>query len=693
MANDVILLHKTPFRLRYRVDALKGEYDQERVITKALALEGVEEVRINSRIGTVIVYCEPSAQERVEQFFSLVRVEQECLDQEAYFVTPQERPSQRAFITASGVLLSEPFVKNDTLKMLLSLIALKPVLSEGLKELFSEGVTSKVLEATAVGVSFARKDYLAANSTGAMLALGEYIEETTVYKSDTLIKALAKPNVETVWIEYEEGGKRLQKQVDTQTLSVGDIVLFGVGDTIAVDGHVIKGNALISQLSMTGESEPVMKKSGDKVLSGTVVEDGRIKVWAERVGEDTATARVKNYIASALSEKSSVGIKATRLADKLVPITLGLAGVSYALSRDFERVAAVLQADYSCALKLATPVAFKSSIAKAGREGVMIKGAKSIEALHQADTFVFDKTGTLTHGRLEVESIHSFDLNWSTQDVLNLAASAEEHYFHPVGEVVVKEAKKRGFTHIHHEEVEFIVAHGVKTTVQGKEVVIGSRHFLEEDEGISFLEHEERIAACLMEGKTLLYVGYDQKLLGTIGMRDHLRDNSIEMLSKLKSLGVKRLTMLTGDISQKAEAMAEELGIDEVYAQLEPTDKADIVKKLKEEGAKVAFIGDGINDAPALMQADVGISMSKGADIAKATADISLLKDDIYAVYEVKELADKTMNLIHNNFNATVGINSLILLGASVGAFSPVTTAVLHNGTTIGLLLNSLKGV
>jgi heavy metal translocating P-type ATPase len=444
---------------------------------------------------------------------------------------------------------------------------------------------------------------------------------------------------------------------------------------------------------MTGESEPVSKARGDRVISGTVVEEGRIKIWAEQVGEDTATARIKQYITTSLNEKSAIGLKATKLADKLVPVTLSLAGLSYMISRDFENVASVLQADYSCALKLATPVAFKSSISKAGKDGIMIKGAKSIEALNSADTFVFDKTGTLTYGELEVETINSFDDAWSEDDILNLTASAEEHYFHPVAEAVVKAAKEKGFVHMHHEEVEFIVAHGVKTIVNDKEVVIGSRHFLEDDEGIDFSKHNDKIEKCLLDGKAILYVGYDKTLLGTIGMRDRVRENAKDMLKKLKELGVKKTVMLTGDIQSKADSLAKELGIDIVYANMKPTDKANILKELKAKGDKIAFVGDGINDAPALMSADVGISMSKGADIAKATADIGLLKDDVMAVADAKELSMKTLKLINNNFNATVGINSCILLGATVGLFTPLTTAVLHNGTTVGLLLNSIKGV
>jgi heavy metal translocating P-type ATPase len=696
MSKNIKLIHKTKNRLRYLCVFLKDKYNERSLINYFESLNGIKKVRINKKIGSIVIEHDGSAQNTVEEILKNINIDNykicdpfmkngiSCVD---------EKPSLAGMVRASTALAAEPMISNDTAKFVVTSLATKPLMFEGLKELFTEGLTSKVLEATAVGVSLARRDYLAANGTNVMLELGEYIEETTVHRSDDLIKELAKPNVKQAWIEVEQNGKTVEKIIDTKDIKVGDLVIAGAGDTIAIDGHIVSGSASVNQVSMTGESEPVKKERGNRVISGTVVEEGRLKIWAEQVGEDTATERIKNYISTSLNEKSSVGLKATKLADKLVPVTLGLAGVSYLINRDFESVAAVLQADYSCALKLTTPVAFKSTISKAGRDGIMIKGAKSIESLSSVDTFVFDKTGTLTYGELEVETINSFDSQWSEEDILNLAASAEEHYFHPVAEAVVKAAKEHGFVHMHHEEVEFIVAHGVKTLVNNKEVVIGSRHFLEDDENIDFSSHEEKIEKCLLDGKTILYIGYSGKLLGTIGMRDRVRQNAAGTLKRLKKLGVEKLVMLTGDIQSKADSLAKELGIDTVYANMKPTDKAAVIKELKAKGAKIAFVGDGINDAPALMSADVGISMSKGADIAKATADIGLLKDDIEAVAQVKELSNKTMKLIDNNFNATVGINSAILTGATMGLFSPLTTTVLHNGTTIGLLLNSMKGV
>ena len=700
MENKFVKVHQTAFRVRYKLFLLKEKYIDEEILKNYFRkIKEIESVRINKKAYSIIFELKSDITSKIEEILNNLTIEEllkSCEEEVAAVCVScvsSEEPSIKGIIRASSALVTERFITNNALKATLTTAACVPLLVEGSKELLNEGLTSKVLESAAVAISIYRKDYLAANSTNAMLELGEYIEETTVHKSDDLLKELSKPNVEEAWIEKKIDDKITEILVKSENIQVGDIVVVGIGNTIPVDGHIIEGSGSVNQVSMTGEAQPVVKYRGDRVISGTIVEEGRFRIWAEHVGANTATQRIKHYIENSLNEKSSVQLKANKLANKLVPVTLGLAGVSYIFAKDFERVASILQADYSCALKLATPVAFKSTISKAGHNGIMIKGAKSIEALNSADTFVFDKTGTLTAGELEVISVESYSDKWSEDEILNLTASTEEHYFHPVAEAVVKAAKQRGFVHMHHEEVEFIVAHGVKTEVNGKSVVIGSRHFLEDDEKIDFGEHKEKIENSLKNGKTLLYVGYDGKLLGTIGLSDELRSNAKESIKKLKKLGVKNIIMLTGDTKEKALKIASELGIDEVRAELLPQDKANIVKELMAEGKKVAFVGDGINDAPALISAHVGISMSRGADIAKATADISLLKDDIAAVVEAKEYANKTMNLINNNFNATVGINSCILAGATFGVFSPIVTAVLHNGTTIGLLFKSIKGV
>lgn len=669
-------------RIRFICDDLNRLSDERGLEADILKFDEITNVRVNKAAKSIIVTHNSSLNVILRRLQSI---------EIKKLKNKKEEPSKAEIYKSIAILALSALNNNAKFNKLASLYGSINLLKAGSYELFSEGLTSKTLEALAVGVSLARGDYGAANGTNLLLNLGEYIEESTVHKSDDLIKELAKPSIKEAWIEIKKDGKNELVLVNTNDIKKGDIVVVSTGESIAIDGYIVEGSASINQVSMTGEAQPVKKERGDLVMSGTIVEEGRIKIWAELIGDETTTNRIKKYIQSSLNEKSNIGLKATKLANKLVPVTLGLAGLSYLINKNTMSMASVLQADYSCALKLATPVAFKTSISRCGRDGILIKGAKAIEALSAADTFVFDKTGTLTYGNLSVSEIYSFDENISPNELLNLSASAEEHYFHPVAEAIVKAARQRGFHHIHHEEVEFIVAHGVKTTVKGKEVIIGSRHFLEDDEMVDFKAYKDRLDVLENSGLALLYIAYDKKLIGVIALKDEIRANAKDCILKLKEYGVKEIIMLSGDIKSKAEEVAKNLGIDRVFANCLPTDKAKIIENLRNSGKKVAFIGDGINDAPSLVKANVGISMSKGADIAKASADISLLKDDICSVAKVKLIANKTMDKINTNFKATVGINSAILLGATLGKLNPIQTAVLHNGTTIALLLNSLN--
>ncbi|WP_229770858.1 heavy metal translocating P-type ATPase [Campylobacter portucalensis] len=674
------IVHQTKNRVRFLHNGLKRNTDERNLENEISNLDGVFGVRVNKISQCIVLKFNGNLDEILEKISKIS------------LTTKQQNSISKKNIAIAGIsCLITPFLTKS--KALVSISSSFPVLREGFYELLKQGLTSKVLEALAITISLFRKDYLAANSTNLMLSIGEYMEESTIHKSDDLIKELAKPNIKEAWVEIIENEKKVLKKISANDIKKGDIVVVGAGESIAIDGYIVEGSASINQVSMTGEAGSIIKERGQHVMSGTVVEEGKIKIWTEFSGENTSTQRIKKYIQNSLNEKSQIGLKATKLADKLVPLTLSLAGISYLINKNTTSVASVLQADYSCALKLPTPVAFKSSISKAGKAGILIKGAKSIEALAKSDVFVFDKTGTLTNGVLRVQDVISFDEFWDKESLLNLAASVEEHYFHPIAEAVVDAAKKLGFEHMHHDEVEFIVAHGIKTHYNKKEVLIGSRHFLEDDEKVSFQENTQEIQSALNTGCAVLYIAYDKKLLGIITLKDEIRSNAKATIKKLKNLGVKEIVMLTGDIKDKAAKVAKDLGIDNFYAELLPTDKAKIIENLINSGKNITFCGDGINDAPSLVKANVGISMQRGADIAKVTADISLLKDDFYAVATTKELANKTMNLINKNFKITVLINSLILFGATIGRLSPAITAVLHNGTTIGLLLNSIKGI
>lgn len=692
------LIHSTKKRARFKYTCPKDSTINPLHLRVELGnIENISSLRINAILDNIIIDYQGDLKtiqtEIYQALLKHILQTKNPKKQESYIALRDEIPSSAEVTRAGTALVLSPFLNNPTIQTGFSLVACAPLLLSGVTETFTHGINSRTLEALAVAISLYLKDFKTANSTNFMLALGEYIEEMTMYKSDDLIKELAKPTSGEVWIELKENNKTITKKVSSDTLKIGDIVVIGAGDTILIDGHIIEGEALVNQISMTGEATPTQKARGDKVLSGTIVQEGKIKVWAESIGEDTATARIKSYIEETLVQKSSQELNASKMADSLVPITFGLAILSYLFTRDLMRAASVLQGDYSCALKLTTPVTFKSAISSAGKQGIIVKGAKSLESLQLSEVFIFDKTGTLTKGDLEVLDIYSFSKEWSPETILNLAASIEEHYFHPVAQAVVKAAKEKKFTHFHHDEVTFIVARGVKSEINAKSVVIGSRHFLENDEQIPFTTHNKKIQKILSSGETPLFIGYDKQLLGVILLKDTLRENSKKALERLRKSGVKEIIMLTGDTKQKAKQIAQELEINRYYAELLPTQKAEILEQIMQEGKKVAFVGDGINDAPALIRADTGIGMHKGADIAKASADVVLLRDDIEAVAEAREIAIMCLNKVHRNFKITVIVNSLILGLATLGKLSAIQTAFMHNGTTIALLLNALQRI
>ena len=515
------LIHSTKKRARFKYTYSKDSTINPLHLRVELdSIENISSLRINAILNNIIIEYQGDLKtiqtEIYQALLKHILQTKNPKKQESYIALRDEIPSSAEVTRAGTALVLSPFLNNLTIQTGFSLVACAPLLLSGVTETFAHGINSRTLEALAVAISLYLKDFKTANSTNFMLALGEYIEEMTMYKSDDLIKELAKPTSGEVWIELKENNKTITKKVSSDTLKIGDIVVIGAGDTILIDGHIIEGEALVNQISMTGEATPTQKVRGDKVLSGTIVQEGKIKVWAESIGKDTATARIKSYLEETLVQKSSQELNASKMADSLVPITFGLAILSYLFTRDLMRAASVLQGDYSCALKLTTPVTFKSAISSAGKEGIIIKGAKSLESLQLSEVFIFDKTGTLTKGDLEVLDIYSFSKEWSPETILNLAASIEEHYFHPVAQAVVKAAKEKKFTHFHHDEVTFIVARGVKSEINAKSVVIGSRHFLENDEQIPFATHNKKIQKILSSGETPLFIGYDKQLLGVI---------------------------------------------------------------------------------------------------------------------------------------------------------------------------------
>lgn len=679
--------HRTRGRRRWTYACAAGApRDADSIARAVRALPGVLEARVNPAIRSLAVRHAGDGDALAAAILALPRPAA-APARPAGARVPGGRPSPAWLAIAAANLAASPLLPAGIRSHAAAATAL-PLMREAGADLLRHGVTSHVLEAMAVGISIARGDHLAANTTTAMLALGEYLEESIARHSDEMLKHLLKPAAGEVWVE--RGGREVR--IAAAEVRVGDAVVVGTGAVVPVDGVVLSGDALVNEATMTGEGAPVAKARGSPVLSGTLVEDGRLRVYAERTGADTAAARIADYVQQSLSVKSAAQVRAARLADRLVPLVLGLAGATWLLTRDWRRASAILQADYSCVLKLATPVAFKSAMYGAGKAGILVKGASALERLAEADTVIFDKTGTLTTGELVVTDSIAFDAAYSADDLINLAASVEEHYVHPMAQAVVAAARSSGLRHFDHAEVQFVVAHGVASEIGGRRVVVGSRHFVEDDEGIDTRAHRAEIDRLYRAGRTLLYIGYAGALIGVIGLQDETRPQSAETVRRLRRLGVRRMLLLTGDHRDRAARLAAELGLDGFHAELLPADKAAIVRRLSDEGARIAFVGDGVNDAPALAGARVGIAMQRGADLARVTADVVLLEDDIARVADAKELADATMRLIGSNYRWAVGLNTAILGLAAAGRLSPLATSVLHNGSTIGILLNALRG-
>jgi heavy metal translocating P-type ATPase len=686
------LVHEVPGRLRLRVPALRELGPDATYLESWMdSVAGVWQARVNRAAASLTIEYQGGPETRLSILKRLANFSPGDLPS---LGSGRDEEAEIAPMASSALgLAALPFL-TPPMQKLLTFVNQGGTLAKGADTLISEGIKVEVLDALAVGLAAARGEVYTATITGFLLALGEYLERRTERQSDRLLRRLLRPEPAMAWVE--RAGALVQVAGDE--VQEGETVVVGVGETIPVDGRVIEGAALVNQAAVTGEDVPVRKEPPRRVVAGSTLVEGRLRIQATQVGADTTTARISRFIQESLGKQSETQRLADQLADKRVYLTLVTGGLVYAFTRDLTRLESVFLVDYSCALKLGTPVAFKSGMYAAASHGVLMKGGQAIEHLAAVDTVVFDKTGTLTHSELVVTDVLVLDPQvCSETDLLALVASVEEHASHPVAKAVVDAARERDLQHITHGEVDYLVAHGLAAEVGGQagagRIRIGSRHYLQEHEGIVFDAHEELIERLQEEGKTLLYVGNERGPVGLIALRDTLRADAVETLRRLRALGIKQLVMITGDRRSKAEALAAELGLDAVHAEMPPEGKAGLIEGLQEAGHKVAFVGDGVNDGPALVAAEVGIAMPRGADIARATADIVLLDDRLAAVADARDLAARTMKLIRTNFNLAVGINSAILGGAILGWLSPVASAVLHNGTTIGILLNALAGV
>ena len=562
-------------------------------------------------------------------------------------------------------------------------------IKEGLRALLRGKLTVAVLDATAVTTSLIRGDFGTAGSVMFMLRLGEILEEWTHKKSVADLAGAMSLQVENVWLQTGD----TEVLVPIGQVKVGDRIVVRTGNLIPLDGKVVSGEAMVNQSSMTGESLPIPKSVGSLVYAGTVAEEGECVIQVDKETGGGRYDRIVRMIEDSEKLKSTVEAQASHLADKLVPYTLGGTALTYLLTRNVTKTLAVLMVDFSCALKLAMPIAVLSAMRESAAFHISVKGGRFLEAMAAADTIVFDKTGTLTYATPKVAAVVPFG-GHEEQEMLRLAACLEEHYPHSIANAVVEEAQKRGLSHEeYHSQVQYIVAHGISSMVDEHKVIIGSAHFVFEDEHCTIPAGEEEKFQSLDPAYSQLYLCIAGQLAAVICISDPLRAEAPTAIRALHECGIKNVVMMTGDNRRTAESVAQAVGVDQVYAEVLPEDKAEFIRKARAQGHVVIMVGDGVNDSPALSEADVGIAISTGAAIAREIADITVASEDLRALVTLRALSCQLMRRIHRNYRFIIGFNcALIVLGVA-GILPPTTSALLHNMSTLGISLKSMTNL
>lgn len=562
-------------------------------------------------------------------------------------------------------------------------------LKKGIETLAAGKIEVPVLDGTAIGVSVFRGDFNTASSIMFLLGIGEILEDWTHKKSVGDLARSMSLNVEKVWL-VTDGNQVL---VETGSVKAGDQVMVRMGSMIPFDGTAVSGTAMVNQASLTGESQPVEKTAGKYVYAGTVVEEGELVIRVKETKGGTRYEKIVKMIEETEKLKSSVESRAEHLADRLVPYTFAGTGLVYLLTRNVTKALAVLMVDFSCALKLAMPITVLSAIREASTHGMMVKGGKFLEAAAAADTIVFDKTGTLTKAEPTVVDVVPF-VDTDPDELLKLAACMEEHFPHSMARAVVDAAKKKGLVHEEkHSKVNYIVAHGISTTMDGKRAIIGSYHFVFEDEKCRIPEGMEERFEALPAECSHLYLCVEGVLAAVICIEDPLREEAADVIRRLKAEGISKVVMMTGDSERTARSIADRVGVDEYYSEVLPEDKAKFVEAEKQAGRRVIMIGDGINDSPALSAADVGIAISDGAEIAREIADITINADNLYGIVTLRRISSLLMARIHKNYREIVGINGALIALGVAGILQPTTSALLHNTSTLAISLGSMKNL
>ena len=685
---NATILHESRGRIRFRLRQKQMTLAQADLLEAWLQGKSwTRQVTVHERTCAVILYYDGDRQTVLEAIrqFSWQEAER-TTSLPAHSTRALNREFEEKLVTKVVCKAACTLFLPSPLRIARILWHMIPFVRRGLHCLLRRRIKVELLDALSISISACRRDFGTAGMVMFLLEVGELLEEWTRKKSVADLARCMSLNVDRVWLRTAQG----EVLVPVSQIQPGDAVVVRAGGIIPVDGLVLEGEVTVNQASLTGESIPVPKRPGGAVYAGTVVEEGECVLEVKQASGQSRYDQIVHMIEQSEQMKSEAESKAANLADKLVPYTFIGSLLSFVLTRNVARALSVLMVDFSCALKLAMPLAVLSAMREAGKSHITVKGGKFLEAVAAADTIVFDKTGTLTHACPRVAQVVSFG-GKEESEMLRLAACLEEHFPHSMANAVVEEAKRRGLRHEeYHSKVEYLVAHGIASTVDGERVLIGSAHFIFEDEGCVIPEDEQERFDALPPEYSHLYLAVGGQLAAVICISDPLREEAKEALSALRTLGITSTVMLTGDSYRTAAAIAAQVGVDDFRAGVLPADKAEYVARLRREGHTVLMVGDGINDSPALSEADAGIAISDGAAIAREIADITIAADSLWELVELRRIAMALMARIHSNYRFVIGFNGTLIALGVAGVLPPATSATLHNLSTLGVSLRSM---
>ncbi len=691
----VTIHHALPGRIRIHYDLHEITPRQAILAQSLIAVqEGITDISVNTNIGSYLILFDSSiiSQSQIENLFKALG--SKYLDDEKLLEAVAQIPITESIMSIFISTMINHFAKKLLplpLRRLLLFTNIVPRVGSALGMCFRHGkiFSTQMLDAAALTTAAFTGNTNTASSISMLLTLGEEIEEVTkrVSYGNLAHKLLISDEPVHILVDGQE------KTIPCEALKKDDLVIVREGSMIPCDGTVEKGEGMVNQASITGESLPVEKKTGSGVFAGTILSEGELIIRTRSTGRDTKVQNIIQMIDNSQNLKANVQRRSENLAEKIVPLNFALAGLTWLFTRNLTKTMSTLMVDYSCAMKLAAPIAVLSAMKEAAGLGISVKGGKYLEEAAEATTIIFDKTGTLTYANPKVEKIYTMK-DYGEDFVLQTAACLEEHFPHPLGRAVVAFAEEKGLFHPeNHTKVEYIVAHGIASTLDGKKVRIGSAHFIFDDEKIPFDEKVHEIQSeSAKTGQSLLYLSYDGELAGVLSIGDPVRPEAREVIQNLKKTGIRRCVMITGDTEGAAKKIAESAGLDGWYSQALPEDKVSLIEKEKKNG-KVIMLGDGINDAPALSAADVGIAIEGSSSIASDTADIVLSEGGLNNVATTRVLSQGLIQKINQNNAFIIEVNSALLLLGVFGLISPQLAAILHNSVTVGISVKAMENI